>query len=37
MADYFGVKDNDPRIQWRYGQRKGRVREYAVLIEIEEP
>lgn len=34
VADYLGVKDNDPRITWKLEQRKGRVREYAVEIQI---
>lgn len=34
IADYFGVDDRDPRIEWCYGQEKGRVREYAVRVEI---
>lgn len=34
VADWLGVKDNDPRFTWNYAQRKGRVREYCVLIEI---
>lgn len=34
VADFLGVKDNDPRVTWNYAQRKGRVRECAVEIEI---
>lgn len=38
IADAFGVKDNDPRIAWRYAQAKARRGQYAVVIEItEEP
>lgn len=33
IADAFNVKDRDPRISWRYGQR--RSREYGVEITIE--
>lgn len=29
-----GMKDNDPRIKWAYDQIKGKVREYALKIEI---
>jgi hypothetical protein len=35
VADFFGCKDNDPRLEWRYEQRRGRIREYAVLITLE--
>lgn len=34
VADYLGVKDNDPRVTWKLEQRKGRVREYCVEISI---
>ncbi len=30
-----GHCDNDPRISWEYRQKKGRVKEYAIKIEIE--
>jgi hypothetical protein len=36
IADAFGVKDNDPRIRFRYAQQKGKRGEYAVLIEVME-
>lgn len=32
IADAFGLDDRDPRIEWRYGQRKG---PYSVIVEIE--
>lgn len=36
VADALGMKsDRDPRVTWRYAQRKGAVREYAVEIKIE--
>ena len=35
VADWLCIKDNDPRFTWNYAQRRGRVREHAVLIEIE--
>jgi len=35
VADELGLpNDRDPRVQWRYAQKKGGVREYAVLVEI---
>jgi hypothetical protein len=34
IADRFGVKDNDPRLEWRYAQERGKPREYAVRVEI---
>lgn len=33
-ADRLGVPDNDPRIEWRYGQRRG---PYAVEITFDHP
>jgi hypothetical protein len=35
IADAFGVKDNDPRIEWQYAQERGKPRDYAVRIRIE--
>jgi len=35
VADAFGVADNHPDLQWRYAQRKGDPRQYAVEIHIE--
>lgn len=32
VAAYFGVNDNDPRIEWRYAQAKGKA---MVLIDFE--
>lgn len=32
IADRLGVSDNDPRIEWRYGQAKGSP---AVLVTLE--
>lgn len=34
IAVFLGVDDNDERVRWRYQQRRGEPREYAVLIEI---
>ena len=34
VADAMGVDDGCSRIQWCYAQRKGKPREYAVLVEI---
>lgn len=37
VADALGLKsDRDPRVTWEYAQAKGKVREYAVVIEIKE-
>lgn len=36
VADSFGVKDNDPRLTWEYGQERGRARECAVRVEVRE-
>ena len=35
IADAYGVRDNTPLIEWRYAQRRGEPRQYAVEIEIE--
>jgi len=35
IADRFGIKDNDPRIEWRYAQRKCSPAQYGVQIELE--
>ncbi len=35
IADALGIKDNDPRVEWRVEQRRGKPREYAVEIVIE--
>lgn len=35
IADRLGAKDNDPRITWVYGQRKGGRGEYAVQVCLE--
>lgn len=35
IADRLGVDDADPRVEWRYGQRKGEPRQYVVEAEIE--
>jgi hypothetical protein len=35
IADAFGVDDRDPRIEWRYAQRRGGVGVYAVEVAIE--
>lgn len=35
VADALGVDDGDDRVTWLYSQRKGAVRENAVVIEIE--
>lgn len=35
IADRLGVKDNDPRVEWRYDQVRGRAKEYAARVNIE--
>ncbi len=35
IADRLGVADNDPRVEWRYDQVRGRAKEYAVRVRIE--
>lgn len=35
IADRLGVKDNDPRVAWRYDQVRGRAKEYAARVRIE--
>lgn len=35
IADRLGVNDNDPRIEWRYKQGKGKPRVYEVFVTIE--
>lgn len=34
IADALGIDDGDERLEWRYAQRKGRPKEYAVEVEI---
>lgn len=34
VADRLGIDDADPRVEWRYGQRRGLPKQYAVEIEI---
>ncbi len=34
VADAFGVDDRDPRVEWRYAQRKGEPRAYRVEIGV---
>lgn len=36
VADVLGVKDNDPRVRWEYGQERGRPKEYAARVVIEQ-
>jgi hypothetical protein len=35
IADRLGVKDNDPRVTWRYAQVRGKAKEYAARVRIE--
>lgn len=34
VADAYGIDDRDPRISFRYAQRKGKPKDYAVEIEL---
>lgn len=34
VADRLGVNDADPAVSWRYDQRRGKPKEYAVVVEI---
>ena len=35
IADWLGIDDRDPRVKWRYGQIKGKPKEYAVRVSFE--
>lgn len=35
VADKLGIDDRDARVVWRYQQRYGKPKEYAVLVEVE--
>ena len=37
IADRYGVKDNDPRIEWRYSQHKGPPKSYGATVTISSP
>lgn len=34
IADWLGIKDNDPRVTWLYAQERGKPKQYAVRIEF---
>lgn len=34
VAARLGVDDADPRVTWKYGQRKGKPKEYAAIVGI---
>ena len=34
VADWLGVPDSDPRIQWQYAQETGAPKQYAFRIEV---
>lgn len=34
IADALGIDDRDKRVEWRYGQERGKAGEYAARIEI---
>lgn len=33
LAKAWGIDDRDPRVEWRYAQRKGPPKTYAVVVE----
>ena len=35
IADKLGIRDNDPRVQWRYAQEACAKRQFGVRIELE--
>jgi hypothetical protein len=35
VADRLGVDDRDPRIEWRYAEKRGNPKQYAALVRIE--
>lgn len=35
VADWLGVDDRHPCVQWAYGQAKGEPRQYGVRIQVE--
>lgn len=35
IARLLGVDDRDPRVEWGYGQAKGKPKEHAVLVSID--
>jgi hypothetical protein len=35
IADALGIDDGDPLLTWRYGQRRGKPKEYAVEVALE--
>ena len=34
IAKRLGVDDADPRVEWKYGQEKGKAKQYAARVEI---
>jgi hypothetical protein len=34
IADALRVDDGSPWVQWHYGQRKGKPKEYAVTVDV---
>ena len=35
IADALGIDDRDPRVSWRYSQKRGKPKEYLVEVSIE--
>jgi hypothetical protein len=36
VADWLGVDDRDRRVEWRYAQKRGAAKAYAVVLEVTE-
>lgn len=34
IADALGIDDRDPRVTWAYAERRGKPREYLVVVQI---
>lgn len=34
VADWLGIDDRDKRVRWDYAQARGKVKEYAVVVEV---
>ena len=34
IAEWLGVKDNDPRVTWQYAQEQGKPKTYSIRMEL---
>lgn len=34
VADWLQIDDADPRVTWKYGQKRGEPKQYALLVEF---